>query len=381
MYNNFFADQNTTAYNSLKAQFDNAMQRESKVITKYFDKTEIPVLFRRNSDRNTTENRTTIFYYANADLQQGQLVQYKNDTYIVWNQETAENDVYFRSDLIKCNTSISAISNGMELHIPVFVGDILDGMPDQGNVLTTLKGYSQAYTEDCEFTRNLKIDTSFELLGGTYAVKNIVLKDGLSYIYVERTASASKEYTISINPPDTSTFEVGSGYTFTATCKFGIETVSNATLKWTSSNPAVATINDNGQALFIGVGSVSFACLWMEHNRTDTNTISVTEPQTKPAYQATISGRGDLKIGGSARTYTASFKNSDGEVVELSPVWSFECSNPQLNSYITLKILDNGSCTLLAENNDELIGETVTLKLADTTNLCSVEKVIEIVML
>lgn len=378
MYNNFYTDEPSETYNPLKAQFDTAMQREQKTITKYYDKTGISVLFRRNEDKNGTQNRTTIYYYANSDLQQGQLIKYKNDTYIVLNQETAENEVYLKSDLLKTNTAISTISNGIELYIPCYNGDLLGALPDENKVITTLSGYSELITEDCPTVHNLQNGATFDSLGHTFKVVNYVYKDGLAYFYVEQTQSTPKEYTITIDAPSSTTFAVGSTAMFTATCKFGGDTVINASLKWSSSNLTVATINDSGQAMFLSEGSVTFAVLWTEHNKTNSILITVSQPIAPSNYTATISGSATLKSGGSARKYTATFTDNDGTAVVLTPKWELECL-PENEKYFTVTYTTTDSCSIAAADNVALVGTQIKLILSDVDDLCRADKTIDII--
>ncbi len=377
MYNNFYSDDNNTTYDPVAEQFKDSMLREGKKIVKYFSKEEIQVLFRRNTDKNSTQIRTTIFYDVSQDLQQGQLVTYKSEFYILMNKETAENSVYMRSDLIKTNCYISTISNGKELYIPCYSGDLLNPNPDNGNVITSIKGFAELQTENSEYTRNLKMNSTFNALGGLFKVVNLFQKDGLIHVYVEKTVtSEEKEFIIKIIS-DTNIFDVGSTVKLMANCKYGSETVTNPNLKWSSSDTSIATISNDGIALFLAEGNVAFSCLWEEHQRTDVLLVSVTIPVTQKNFAAIIRGSDTIKAEGTARTFTAKFFNKDGVEIDLIPKWNIDIPSDYIK-YFKITYPSKNVISIQC-NNEHVIGEHLKLILSDANNLCHTEKLITLV--
>ena len=148
-------------YDTLYSAFVDALKREGKVITTYTENTPCNVLFRRNSDLNKPTNTTTIFFPVVSPIRAGQLLKFKNATYLSINQETAENDVYLKSDLRQTNATINYISQGIEQSIPVYANDVNDALANSGSVLSLVSGNVLMLAEDNSLTRTLKLGTIF----------------------------------------------------------------------------------------------------------------------------------------------------------------------------------------------------------------------------
>ena len=69
-------------YDTVNSAFSDALKREGKVITAYSDNTPYNVIFRHNSDKNKLQNTLTIFYSADSNVHVGQLLKYKDKTYL-----------------------------------------------------------------------------------------------------------------------------------------------------------------------------------------------------------------------------------------------------------------------------------------------------------
>ena len=109
-------------------------------------------------------------------------------------------------------------------------------------------------------------------------------------------------------------------------------------------------------------------------NKTANTPITVSEPIVQ-GNVATISGRQDIKVGMSARTYTASFTDGSGTPITLTPVWSFEYSKPEIEQYLTITYPSDTQVSIKCDEADIMYDETVTIKLTDTTNSCNAELV------
>ncbi len=381
MFANFYNERNEQPlFNSLKEQFTEAMLREGKSITKYFSKATIPVLFRRNTDKNSTQNKITIFYESNQDLQQGQIVKYKNENYLLLNQETAENEVYFKSDVIKCNCHISTISNGFELYIPCYSGDLLNPTPDSDKIISTLKGNIELITEDNAITHNLRIDSTFQALGHTFTIVNLLYKDGLIYVYIQQTQSYPKTYRIKINN-SAIVYNVGDTVAFKAKALCENQIATNPTVRWKSSDSSIVSIDDSGTATFHAASpSITISCLWEEHSCTDEIAISVIVPTDNTNnFRATIEGSDIIKVGGSPRTYVATFYNRDGVEIDLTPKWTLDCPQAEL-AYYKITYPSRNVISVQAVN-EILIRNEFKLIVADENNLCRAEKTVTVVSL
>lgn len=263
-------------YDTLYSAFAEALKREGKVMTTYTDNTPCDVLFRRNSDRNKATNTTTIFYPADSIVRPGQLLKYKNQVYLSINQETAENDVYLKSDLRQTNATMNFIADGTEHTIPVYANDVNGALVSSGSVISLLSGNVLLLAEDNALTRTLKLDDKFSSLGRWWKINNLIYKDNLIYIYIQVEAAPQVVYTVDITANDS--YDRGTVAQFTAIAKANNQIITNATILWQSSDTSKATVDANGFVTFIGLGSVDITATWQEHNTTVSKSITVTKP-------------------------------------------------------------------------------------------------------
>ena len=105
-------------YDTVNSAFTDALKREGKVINSHLDNTPYNVIFRRNSDTNKLQNTVTIFYSVDSNVHAGQLLKYKDKTYLSINQESAENDTYLKSDLRQTNAIMNYIVGSTEFNVP-----------------------------------------------------------------------------------------------------------------------------------------------------------------------------------------------------------------------------------------------------------------------
>lgn len=369
-------------YDMLTSQFNDAIAREGKIITSANGNTSYICLFRINSDKNSTKDRTTIYYPANSNIVQGQLLKYKNDYYIALNKETAENEVYYKSDLLKVNTEIYTLVNGNELYIKCFADDLQSVNLITSEMITTVGGNLELLAEDNTDSRKLAIDSTFVALGATWKIINLYFKSGICYIYVERTASSSTttSYTLSINAADT--YNVTDTALLTATAMADTTVINNATITWTSSDSSIATITSSGQLTCIAAGTVAITATWVEHNITATKslTLSVIAPVVAYTASITFTSPAVVKAGGSAKTFTAVFKDQAGAVVTLTPVWSFTFPSTITNQ-ITIYAQADNYIKLKCADDTNMIGKSFQLNLSDSNNLCSTSLTVTIASL
>ena len=260
-------------YDTISSQFQDALQREGKAINSYSGNLAYTVLFRKNSDKNSMNNKLTIYYPVTENISQGQLLKYRDKIYIVENQETSENEVYYKSDLLQTNASTYVISNGIETTIPLFSYDIQNYLAETNSTISVVSGNVEMITTDNSISRSLAINDTFDAIGGTWEIQNLIYKNGIAYIYVKRTANSSNTYTLLVTANDS--YGINTTSQLIATAKYGDKVISNATIQWTSSDTSKATIDNNGNASFLASGSVTFTALWVEHNITSTKTVSV----------------------------------------------------------------------------------------------------------
>lgn len=289
-------------YDTVSSQFQDTLNREGKIMTSYSDNTFYTVLFRKNSDKNSMNNKLEIYYSVTENISQGQLLKYNNKIYIAINQETTENNVYYKSDLLQTNASIFVLSNGIETQIPIFTYDVQNYLAQSNSTISVVSGNVEMITTDNSISRALAINNTFDAIGGTWEIQNLIYKNGLAYIYVNRTANSAKTYTLSINANDS--YGINTTSQLTTTAKYSDTIITNATIQWASSDTSKATIDDNGNASFLASGSVTFTAKWVEHD------ITVTKQVTVNAYSVNITAN-DSYSTTDTPTLTATAKIND----------------------------------------------------------------------
>lgn len=372
-------------YDILSSQFNDAMSREGKTITSSTGK-PYKCFFRKNSDKNQTNNRVTIYYWATEDIAQGQMIKYNNNYYIVLNRETVENDVYKKSDLLQVNTEIYTIakasnSEGYELYIKAYAQDITSVGLTGNSKISVVGGNLELITEDNTDSRNLSIGSTFTALGGSWKIVNLYYKSGLCYIYVERytPTATTPTYALSITANDTYNVDETGMFTATATVSDNAvtTTILNPTITWTSSDENIATITNDGMITAIAEGTVTITATWVEHGITATREITV-KSNVVITYTAAITPTSKNIRTNSGYTFTGAFTDSTGATAPLTAVWSLTYEDSFMAPLVTLANQTDTSVRVNVANKDDLIGYTATLHLTDSNNLCSATAEIEI---
>lgn len=367
-------------YDVLTSQFNEALTREGNTVTDSTGTTSYKCLFRKNSDKNSSDNRLTIFYSVSEAITQGQLLKYKGRYFLILNQETIENDTYQKSDLLETNTEIytiirdSSSGTGYELNLRAYSEDLTSVGLTGDSQISIVGGNISLMTQDNADSRKLAINATFTALGATWKIINLYYKNGLCYIFTERTADSTTTpvYSLAIVSADTYTEGDTGTATTTATITDGstVTNILNATINWSSSDMSVATVDNSGHITTLKSGTFVLTATWVEHGTIATKTVTVS---SNVSYTAAITPNYKEIGTGRGYTFTVTFTDSSGAAVTLTPVWSFtmDTQDATLLSGITLTYPASNTCRVGVANNDDLVGYTVTLHVKDSNNLCS----------
>lgn len=265
-------------YITVYSAFSDALKREGKVITAYSDNASYNVIFRRNNDLNQLKNRLTIFYSADCGIHAGQMLTYGKKHFLALNQETPENDVYYKSDLLETNAVIHMILNSNEINMPVYAYDIADGLTQTNNVMSLISGNIHIIAEPNSIIKSLVLDNQFDAVGRHWKIDNIISKDNFIHLYCEVTATTAHTYTVTVTANDS--YHRGESAQLTAVAKQDNTVINNIPFVWTSSNTSLATVDNTGLVNFLADGSVTITATWTSQNVSGTKTIAITEPDT-----------------------------------------------------------------------------------------------------
>jgi uncharacterized protein YjdB len=324
-------------YNTAYSAFTDALKREGKVITAYSDNTPYNVLFRRNKDTNQLTDRLTIFYSADCGIYAGQLLTYGNKHFLVLNQETPENDVYYKSNIIETNAIIHSVIGSSEINMPVYAYDIADGLTQSNNVISLVNGNIHIIAEPNSIIKSLAINNQFDAVGRHWKIDNIISKDNVIHLYCEVAATTSHTYTVTVTANDS--YHRGESAQLTAVAKQD-NTVVNASLVWTSSDTSLATVDNTGLVKFLANGNVTITATWTSQNVSGTKVIAITEPD---AYSLSITAN-DTYTTSDTPTLTATAQKNGTTDSTATITWS--------SSDTTIATIDStGKATFLKAGN------------------------------
>lgn len=141
-----------------------------------------------------------------------------------------------------------------------------NALASDGTYLSVIDGNVEVITEDCEKSRNLKIDDLFNEWGRTWKVENIFFVDGIAHIVLAVNADIIIEYNYRLEVTGLENLNVEPGVKATIAGKAYMNDVevTDAVITYSSSNEEVATIDSAGNIEYLADGEVFFVVAWNE---------------------------------------------------------------------------------------------------------------------
>ena len=155
---------NNPVYSPLEYVFETTMQREGKTLITYSGGIEFRAFFRIRNDNENQKDTITLFYGIASPVQPGSLVKIRDEVYLALNKETVENDVYYKSTMVKCNGVYNS-NDGRISNIPFYSDNMKSSLAIGNNVITTLNSNIEFLTEENEVSRQIRINDMFNLSG------------------------------------------------------------------------------------------------------------------------------------------------------------------------------------------------------------------------
>ena len=358
-------------------QYKRTMEREGKILTTYTGGAEFKAFFRINNDNENQRETIVIYYNVTAPVRPGTLVMYGYGVYLALNRETVENDVYYKSTLVKCN-GVYNENSGAVMNIPFYSDNMKSSVSVGNSTITMLNGNIEIITEENSLSKKIKIDQKFNEFGRTFNVCNLYSMDGILHIIAEVYANQTPTYTYSVvldGTPTTSS-KTGERVQLNATTYMGETITTGATLDWTSSDNTIAAVDGTGLVTCVSEGTATITCTWVEQDVKGTATINIsnTEPVTPTGYTYTISPTSSLRVGVS-KTYKLIITDSSGNDVTSSlNDYSWNIVSDFEEQFT--KVITDNKIKLTVENED-LIGETFVLQVLVGTEV-KTSQIIEI---
>lgn len=293
-------------YSPLESVFESTMKREGQILTTYSSGTEFRAFFRIRNDNENQRETIVIYYDVTAPVHSGTLVMIGNGVYLALNKETVENDVYYKSTLIKCNGVYNS-NDGVINNVPFYSDNMKSSVSIGNNIISMLNGNIEILTEENSLSKQIKIDASFNEFDRTFKVTNKYTIDGITHFICEVDADRTPTFVYSVHIEGVPNAEVkpDSSLKLSAISYVNDHITTGATFNWTSSDHSVAIVDDTGKVTCLAEGTVKISVTWIEKDVSDDIQITIanTEIPVTPNYNYNISGRTELKCGIS-RTYT-----------------------------------------------------------------------------
>lgn len=263
--------------NILSDIFQQSMQREHKTVTIRGTGEQFECFFRKSNDNINRRDTMTMFYNVDASVEVGTLLSYGSNTYLTLNKETAENDVYFKSAIIRTNGVINTHSLSV-VGLPFYGDNVNNATATNTTNFNLIDGNIEVMTEDNDISRALKVDDLFNEWGRTWKISNLFYIDGICHIVLEVNVNVTPTYNYSVVLSTLASYNVVPEDTasISATAYCNETEMTKASIVYSSSNNEVATIDSNGNISYLADGEVYFTATWQEQNISQsTGTVTV----------------------------------------------------------------------------------------------------------
>lgn len=362
--------------NITERQFDATMNRERIVITDFFDSNiTYEAFFRRNNRGTNPQGKLKLYYAKETPIHIGTIFVLNGEIYIVNSQDSIESDIFFTSMAVKCDVTFVVNSNGEYKDIPFTV--VSDKFTVNQGIISVVDGNVIMYTQDNDIARSIKINNEYYAFGGYYKVGNNFFNNGLAYFYLERQTMPHDDYAITYNGVTSFDMNDSTTYQLSYTVTNNGNVVENPTIKYSSSDETIATVDSNGVMTMLKEGTVDITATYSIASVTTTMTIS---NSSTPSLDYTMeivtsSNSYSIKVDGSYKTFIVKYYNSEG--IEITSdvianktkadyVWSAWCEGVDLTNNTNFVTWLNGSTVnqmkIKLADDRSYIGKTLTIK-------------------
>lgn len=379
-YENPYFRTDSGLYSVVESIFQDTMRREGTVVKDYWTGEDYQCFFRRNKDTNQTNDNITIFYPVESGIRPGSIIEKYGKLFLVLNQESVENRVYHRSDGINSDIMISTYDKDTmeEINVPAFPYDLTGETPNKSDIMSVIAGNVELMTGDNDMSRKLRVNQEFVEMGNKWKIVAVSFKSGICRITAQIILELSDQpvYALKINVADT--YTQGDAVKLTASATVDDSPIANPTLTWTSSDPAIVTVTEGGNALFAGVGTCAISCYWKEHNITETTYVEVISIPVPVDWKCEIIGSDTINTNSDGE-YIAKFYQADGTSEDFSatPIWSLDVPSA-ISKSVSISSQSGNTVTVKVASGSSLIGNTFGLILTDSSGQYHATKTIRI---
>lgn len=350
---------------TLSRIFQETMRRERKKVTAFSSGESFYCFFRKSNDNLNEHDTILLYYYPDAPIRTGSLITYKDETYLLINQETIENETYLKSAAIKTNGVMFTHSLSC-IDLPFYGENVNNDNQTYTTHYNIIDGNVDILTEDCKRSRAVKVNDTLNEWGRTWKVTNTYFIDGIAHIVLEVTENEEFSIDYSIKCEDLALHNVMPGDTAKLTAiPMANDIEAEGKITYESSNEEVATIDQNGNIEYIAVGEVQFTAAWAaEKLGFTTSLITVADTPVDENVEIFVSDLDEIAYDFSE---TLTYYAAKGGVKDDTIPISFKIENISVkNNYNVyakkISVVDNGDNTItLSVNGSVMLGKTFDL--------------------
>jgi len=303
--------------NAAQTQFERTMKREGRIVVTYTSGTEFRAFFRRRDEHENQRESVIMYYDVTAPVRPGTLVMIGYGVFLALNRETTENDIYYKSTLIKCNGVFNE-NTGIVHNVPFYCSNMKSSVSVGNNVISMLNGNLELITEENSLSKQIDICQTFNEFGRTFEVTNKYTIDGIVHVIGEVYSDVKPQivYSIKIDGMPNTYVEPNATIQLSATPYINGSATTGATFDWISADNSIAIVDNTGKVTALSEGTVKITVTWIEKDISEFVYITVANENVPPilTYKYSITGNTNLR-NSYKRTYTLSVIDNDGNSV------------------------------------------------------------------
>jgi len=293
------------------------MKREGRIVVTYTSGTEFRAFFRRRDEHENQRESVIMYYDVTAPVRPGTLVMIGYGVFLALNRETTENDIYYKSTLIKCNGVFNE-NTGIVHNVPFYCSNMKSSVSVGNNVISMLNGNLELITEENSLSKQIDICQTFNEFGRTFEVTNKYTIDGIVHVIGEVYSDVKPQivYSIKIDGMPNTYVEPNATIQLSATPYINGSATTGATFDWISADNSIAIVDNTGKVTALSEGTVKITVTWIEKDISEFVYITVANENVPPilTYKYSITGNTNLR-NSYKRTYTLSVIDNDGNSV------------------------------------------------------------------
>lgn len=352
----------------LNRKFEQQLQRESTVVSDYFnDTTTCKMLFRRTNRGTNPQGKLHCYFKQTEPFGIGSVIVMKGQPYVIISDKDAdESNAFYSAIAQKTNVIINGIP---------YVVDTATYGETQGSIFTQVDGDVIIYTGFNTITDKIKVNDYIIAFGNAYQVSNKFVKENIIYIHIKQTTTMPDNFKIVYNGVTSFDINDGTTYQLSYTVTNNGSVVENPTIHYSSSDETIATVDSNGLMTMLKEGTVDITARYSDASVTTTMTIADTSTPSLDYTMKIYASNNTMTIGGSYKSLTVKYYNSEGTDItadiianktKQDYVWSAWCEGVDLTndtSFVTwyTKGAVNATKIKLADNSD-YIEKIMTVK-------------------